>query len=66
MPLLPTTFIHLSVVCWLGTRMSPLAWMQEHLPRDAYLGISVTELNVLPSDRIEGYTGGDAESGLRP
>jgi len=40
--------------------------MQEQLPRDAYIGISVTELNVLPSDRLEGYTGGDAGIWITP
>jgi hypothetical protein len=46
--------------------VAALAWMQEHLPPDAYIGISVTELNVLPSDRIEGYTGGDAGIWITP
>jgi len=46
--------------------VATLDWMQEHLPRDAYIGISVTELNVLPSDRLEGYTGGDAGIWITP
>ena len=46
--------------------VAALAWMQEYLPRDAYIGISVTELNVLPSDKIEGYTGGDAGIWITP
>jgi hypothetical protein len=46
--------------------IAALDWMQANLPGDAYIGISVTELNVLPSDRIEGYTGGDAGIWIAP
>jgi len=43
-----------------------LAWMDTHLPGEAQIGISVTELNVLPSDALEGYSGGDAGIWITP
>jgi hypothetical protein len=43
-----------------------LAWMQANLPRDVYIGISVTEMNVLPSNVLEGYSGGDAGIWIMP
>jgi hypothetical protein len=46
--------------------VAALAWMQENLSRDTYIGISVTEMNVLPSDVVEGYTGGDAGIWITP
>jgi hypothetical protein len=46
--------------------LAALDWMKDHLPGDAQIGISVTELNVLQSDRLEGYTGGDAGIWITP
>jgi hypothetical protein len=46
--------------------IAALAWMQENLPHDAYIGISVTEMNVLPSNVIEGHSGGDAGIWIMP
>ena len=46
--------------------LAALDWMKDHLPRDARIGISVTELNVLQSDALEGYTGGDAGIWITP
>src|SRR4030095_11303875 len=46
--------------------VAALAWMEDHLPLNAHVGISVTELNVLPSAALEGYTGGDAGIWITP
>jgi hypothetical protein len=46
--------------------LAALAWMEDHLPREAHIGISVTELNVLQSEALEGYTGGDAGIWITP
>jgi hypothetical protein len=46
--------------------LAALDWMKDHLPGDAQIGISVTELNVLQSDILEGYTGGDAGIWITP
>lgn len=46
--------------------LAALDWMKDYLPRDAQIGISVTELNVLQSDVLEGYTGGDAGIWITP
>lgn len=46
--------------------LAALAWMEDRLPREAHIGISVTELNVLQSEALEGYTGGDAGIWITP
>jgi hypothetical protein len=46
--------------------VAALDWMKNHLPADARIGISVTEMNVLVSDVPEGYSGGDAGIWITP
>ena len=46
--------------------VAALDWMKNHLPADARVGISVTEMNVLVSDAPEGYSGGDAGIWITP
>ena len=46
--------------------LAALTWMKEHLPGDARVGISVTELNVLPSEAFEAYNGADAGIWIGP
>jgi hypothetical protein len=43
-----------------------LDWMNNHLPADARIAISVTEMNVLVSDAPEGYSGADAGIWITP
>ena len=46
--------------------LAALTWMGAHLPPDARIGISVTEMNVLPSKALEAYNGGDAGIWITP
>ena len=46
--------------------IAALDWMKNHLPADALIGISITEMNVLVSDAPEGYSGGDAGIWITP
>jgi hypothetical protein len=46
--------------------LAVLHWMRDHLPGDAQIGISVTELNVLPSETFEAYNGADAGIWITP
>lgn len=46
--------------------LAALTWMKDHLPGDAQIGISVTELNVLPSEAFEAYNGADAGIWITP
>jgi hypothetical protein len=43
-----------------------LAWMDDQLSVDARIGIASTELNVLPSESMEGYAGSDAGIWIMP
>lgn len=46
--------------------LTAIHWMDSHLPPEARIGISVTELEVVPSNDIEGYVGGDAGIWITP
>jgi hypothetical protein len=46
--------------------LAVLHWMRDHLPGDVQIGISVTELDVLPSEAFEAYNGADAGIWITP
>lgn len=46
--------------------IAAIAWMNTHLPRDIQVGVSATTMNVLATDRFEGYVGGDAGIWITP
>jgi hypothetical protein len=46
--------------------VAAIAWMNTHLPRDIQVGVSATTMNVLATDRFEGYVGGDAGIWIMP
>jgi len=60
--------LYLSDCCVLAGNDDMLAmdWMNMHLPMDAHVGVSATELKVLASDKFEGYVGGDAGIWVTP
>ncbi len=46
--------------------VTAIDWIANHIPADAYIGISATELKVLTSGSFEGYVGGDAGIWVTP
>jgi hypothetical protein len=46
--------------------VAAIVWMKTHLPRDVRVGVSATTMNVLATDRFEGYVGGDAGIWITP
>lgn len=46
--------------------IAAIAWMNTHLPHDTQVGVSATTMNVLATDRFEGYVGGDAGIWITP
>jgi len=46
--------------------VTAINWMDNRLPTNARIGISATELKVLPSGAFEGYVGGDAGTWITP
>jgi len=46
--------------------MAAMTWMDGHLPAEARIGISATELKVMANESFEGYAGGDAGIWITP
>ncbi|MEP6894368.1 MAG: hypothetical protein ABI986_02050 [Chloroflexota bacterium] len=46
--------------------VTAIGWINNQLPTDARIGVSATELKVLPSGVFEGYVGGDAGTWITP
>jgi len=46
--------------------VTAINWMDNRLPANARIGVSATELKVLPSGAFEGYVGGDAGTWITP